>query len=83
MRPSEAWAAIHEMQEVMAANERMGAALAFIYREAPEWEQRVAEYLADYPLLFDGLETLHSARVQGSGEGRTGASQPSQNDGRV
>lgn len=41
--------------DVMAANERMGAALAFIYREAPEWKQRVADYLADYPFEWQRL----------------------------
>lgn len=38
--------------DAMAANERMGAALAYIYSVEPEWRQRVADYLADYPFTF-------------------------------
>lgn len=43
---------------LLSANERMGAALAFIYREYPEMKARVAEYLSDYPFEweYDELE---------------------------
>jgi len=36
----------------MAANEKMGAALSFIYTQHPEIKDEVLAYLADYPFLF-------------------------------
>lgn len=52
--------------DAMAANERMGAALAYIYREAPEWKQRVADHLADYPFTFgtDGSVPSHEEAIR-------------------
>lgn len=41
-----------DILELLAANERMGAALDFLYREYPEARCLVAEYLMDYPFMF-------------------------------
>lgn len=35
-------------RDAMEQNKRMGAALVYIYREAPEWQQKVKDYLAGY-----------------------------------
>lgn len=44
------------MLSLLSANERMGAALDFIYRECPEMRLRVAQHLADYPFTFSESE---------------------------
>lgn len=38
-----------EVLELMVANERMGAALSYVYRKYPQLRQEVIFYLADYP----------------------------------
>ena len=43
----------HTMEiETMRANERMGAALAFIYSKHPELKAEVRDFLDDYPFTF-------------------------------
>lgn len=44
------------MLSLLAANERMGAALAFLYQEYPDAQAKVAEHLLDYPFEFAEVE---------------------------
>lgn len=44
------------MLSLLAANERMGAALAFLYQEYPDARAKVAEHLADYPFEFEEID---------------------------
>ena len=44
------------MLSLLAANERMGAALAFLYREFPDAKVMVAEYLSDYQFEWEEID---------------------------
>lgn len=41
-----------DIRDLLAANERLGAALTFVYHQYPHIKDEVAEYLASYP--FEG-----------------------------
>lgn len=44
------------MLSLLAANERMGAALAYLYQEYPEARAKVAAHLEDYPFTFEEID---------------------------
>ena len=44
------------MLSLLAANERMGAALAFLYQEFPDARAMVEAHLEDYPFEFPEIE---------------------------
>lgn len=44
------------MLSLLAANERMGAALAFLYREYPDLQAKVAAHLEDYSFEWQEME---------------------------
>ena len=51
-----AWDERRFMLSLLAANERMGVALAYLYQVFPDARAMVAAYLEDYPFTFEEVD---------------------------
>lgn len=54
-----------DVMELLSANERMGAALSYIYRRYPDLKAEVRGALFDYPWTFATVEDIQEKACSG------------------